>query len=244
MFSYFITAIVDHHDTEFPNQKTVGQFFVNAAKHWDWLFVHEMKHQLVSRRFRMLKAFSLLIKTEIYEQDIFSYMRFPPYKYIWEEFLNRFNDVSSAIRTLCIETAAYIIINKKCYDMVEVAKTQLSRKLRDFDWTVRYESADNISKIGSYENSIKIDKILSIDLMKCLAMRIYDRNSKVRKAVLQRLATIFRCANMKFGSKTTFHFKITDFFIKEYTAVNRKPEERYLNRFILFSLFIFSCFLF
>lgn len=106
---------------------------------------------------------------------------------LWQAFLSRFNDISVAIRTKCVQYSMHFLINhpELRNDIVETLKL----RQHDSEENVRFEVVKAIVATAKLDFNVVSD---SEDLLNYVKERTLDKKFKIRREALQGLALIYK----------------------------------------------------
>lgn len=106
---------------------------------------------------------------------------------LWRSFLGRFNDISVAIRTKCVQSSMHFLLNHPSLrkDITETLKL----RQHDSEENVRYEVVMAIVTTARHDFQVVSD---SEDLLEFVKERTLDKKFKIRKEAMSGLAMIYR----------------------------------------------------
>lgn len=106
---------------------------------------------------------------------------------LWCAFLGRFNDISVAIRTKCVQYSMHFLLNHP--DLRKDITDTLKLRQHDGDENVRYEVVMAIVTTARRDFQVVSD---SEDLLEFVKERTLDKKFKIRKEAMSGLAMIYR----------------------------------------------------
>ncbi|KAF7284502.1 cohesin associated factor B pds5 [Rhynchophorus ferrugineus] len=112
-----------------------------------------------------------------------------PRKYgpLWRSFLGRFNDISVAIRTKCVQYSMHFLLNHP--DLRKDITETLKMRQHDSDENVRYQVVMSIVTTARNDFQVVSD---SEDLLEFVKERTLDKKFKIRKEAMAGLALIYK----------------------------------------------------
>ncbi|KAL1497514.1 hypothetical protein ABEB36_008461 [Hypothenemus hampei] len=130
-----------------------------------------------------LAAVALLAKM-FSEKDSELPRRYGP---LWRAFLGRFNDISVAIRTKCVQYSMHFLLNHP--DLRKDITETLKMRQHDSDENVRYQVVMSIVTTARNDFQVVSD---SEDLLEFVKERTLDKKFKIRKEAMAGLALIYK----------------------------------------------------
>ncbi|XP_057373894.1 sister chromatid cohesion protein PDS5 homolog B-B-like isoform X1 [Daphnia carinata] len=109
------------------------------------------------------------------------------HRQLWRAFLGRFNDISVAIRTKCVQYSMHFLLNHP--ELRQDVTETLKLRQHDAEESVRYEVVTAIVATAKRDFSIVSD---SEDLVNFVKERTLDKKFKIRKEALTGLAMIYK----------------------------------------------------
>lgn len=109
------------------------------------------------------------------------------HRQLWRAFLGRFNDISVAIRTKCVQYSMHFLLNHP--ELRQDVTETLKLRQHDGEESVRYEVVTAIVATAKRDFSIVSD---SEDLVNFVKERTLDKKFKIRKEALTGLAMIYK----------------------------------------------------
>ncbi|XP_018334153.1 sister chromatid cohesion protein PDS5 homolog B [Agrilus planipennis] len=106
---------------------------------------------------------------------------------LWRAFLGRFNDISVAIRTKCVQYSMHFLLNHP--DLRKDITETLKMRQHDSEENVRYEVVMAIVTTARRDFQVVSD---SEDLLEFVKERTLDKKFKIRKEAMSGLAMIYR----------------------------------------------------
>lgn len=109
------------------------------------------------------------------------------YTALWRAFLGRFNDISVAIRTKCVQYSMHFLLNHP--DLRKDITETLKLRQHDSEENVRYQVVTAIVTTAKNDFQVVSD---SDDLLEFVKERTLDKKFKIRKEAMSGLALIYR----------------------------------------------------
>jgi len=109
------------------------------------------------------------------------------HRQLWQAFLGRFNDISVAIRTKCVQYTMHFLTNHP--ELVDDITETLKMRQHDSEETVRYEVVIAIVSTAKKDFDV-VSK--SEDLLNFVKERTLDKKFKIRKEAMSGLAMIYK----------------------------------------------------
>lgn len=106
---------------------------------------------------------------------------------LWRAFLGRFNDISVAIRTKCVQYSMHFLLNHP--DLRKDITETLKMRQHDSDENVRYQVVMSIVTTARNDFQVVSD---SGDLLEFVKERTLDKKFKIRKEAMAGLAMIYK----------------------------------------------------
>ncbi|CAH0549988.1 unnamed protein product [Brassicogethes aeneus] len=106
---------------------------------------------------------------------------------LWRAFLGRFNDISVAIRTKCVQYSMHFLLNHP--DLRKDITETLKMRQHDSEENVRYQVVTAIVTTARNDFQVVSD---SEDLLEFVKERTLDKKFKIRKEAMSGLALIYR----------------------------------------------------
>ncbi|XP_019881586.2 sister chromatid cohesion protein PDS5 homolog B isoform X1 [Aethina tumida] len=106
---------------------------------------------------------------------------------LWRAFLGRFNDISVAIRTKCVQYSMHFLLNHP--DLRKDITETLKLRQHDSEENVRYQVVTAIVTTARNDFQVVSD---SEDLLEFVKERTLDKKFKIRKEAMSGLALIYR----------------------------------------------------
>ncbi|XP_060530817.1 sister chromatid cohesion protein PDS5 homolog B isoform X2 [Cylas formicarius] len=106
---------------------------------------------------------------------------------LWTAFLGRFNDISVAIRTKCVQYSMHFLLNHP--DLRKDITETLKMRQHDSDENVRYQVVMSIVTTARNDFQVVSD---SEDLLEFVKERTLDKKFKIRKEAMAGLALIYK----------------------------------------------------
>ncbi|XP_066263104.1 sister chromatid cohesion protein PDS5 homolog B [Euwallacea similis] len=106
---------------------------------------------------------------------------------LWRAFLGRFNDISVAIRTKCVQYSMHFLLNHP--DLRKDITDTLKMRQHDSDENVRYQVVMSIVTTARNDFQVVSD---SEDLLEFVKERTLDKKFKIRKEAMAGLALIYK----------------------------------------------------
>ena len=109
------------------------------------------------------------------------------HRQLWQAFLGRFNDISVAIRTKCVQYTMHFLLNHP--ELITDITETLKARQHDSEETVRYEVV--IAIVSTAKKDFDIVS-RSEDLLDFVKERTLDKKFKIRKEAMSGLAMIYK----------------------------------------------------
>ena len=109
------------------------------------------------------------------------------HRQLWQAFLGRFNDISVAIRTKCVQYTMHFLLNHA--ELIDDMTETLKMRQHDSEETVRYEVV--IAIVSTAKKDFDIVS-RSEDLLNFVKERTLDKKFKIRKEAMSGLAMIYK----------------------------------------------------